>query len=142
MLFCKFCKICNNSLFYRIPPVAASEECFFSLTKNIRKLSSVTSLVLQNVEVQAPLHYTNSHLDAQGRIFTINGFHCTRFPRKFTKFFTAPILSNTCNWMLQYFSELIGPEYQHRTQDTDQQKIELCSAKAARCEVNTLTFFF
>lgn len=122
MLFRKFCKICNNSLFYRIPPVAASEECFFSLTKNIRKLSSVTSLVLQNVEVQVPLHYTDSRLDAQGRIFTINGFHCARFPRKFTKFFTAPILSNTCNGMLQYFSELIGPEYQHCTQDTDQKK--------------------
>lgn len=122
MLFRKFCKICNNSLFYRIPPVAASEECFFSLTKNIRKLSSVTSLILQNVEVQVPLHYTDSRLDAQGRIFTINGFHCARFPRKFTKFFTAPILSNTCNGMLQYFSELIGPEYQHCTQDTDQKK--------------------
>ena len=64
MLFRKFCKICNNSLFYRIPPVAASEECFFSLTKNIRKLSSVTSLILQNVEVQVPLHYTDSRLDA------------------------------------------------------------------------------
>lgn len=122
MLFRKFCKICNNSLFYRIPPVAASEECFFSLTKNIRKLSSVTSLVLQNVEVQVPLHYTDSRLDAQGRIFTINGFHCARFPRKSTKFFTAPILSNTCNGMLQYFSELIGPKYQHCTQDTDQKK--------------------